>query len=58
MPKALARAVYSRKELLILDDVLSGLDAKTEDTVFHALLGREGLLRRAGMTIVLVTSDG
>lgn len=56
--QALARAVYSRGELVLLDDVLSGLDSKTENAVFHSLLGREGLLRRAGMTILLASSDG
>ncbi len=56
--QALARAVYSRGELILLDDVLSGLDSKTENAVFHSLLGRDGLLRRAGMTILLASSDG
>ena len=58
MMKALARAVYSRGELIILDDVLSGLDAKTENSVFRNLLSQEGLLRRAGKTIVLASSNG
>jgi ATP-binding cassette subfamily C (CFTR/MRP) protein 1 len=30
---ALARAVYARKELIVLDDVFSGLNARTEDAV-------------------------
>lgn len=54
---ALARAVYSRKELAILDDSLTGLDASTEATVFENLLGREGLLRRPGVSVVLATSS-
>ena len=41
----LARAVYSQKELLLLDDVLSGLDNDTEKTVFDRVLGPHGLLR-------------
>ncbi|KAK5999293.1 hypothetical protein QM012_005618 [Aureobasidium pullulans] len=34
---ALARAVYSRKELILLDDVLSALDNKTGEPSFHDL---------------------
>ncbi|PNP85151.1 hypothetical protein FNYG_01380 [Fusarium nygamai] len=52
---ALARAVYSRKKLIILDDVFSSLDKTTADTVFHRLLGVDGLLRTS--TVVLVTSN-
>ncbi|SCN97522.1 related to multidrug resistance-associated protein [Fusarium fujikuroi] len=50
---ALARAVYSRKKLIVLDDVFSSLDKTTADAVFHRLLGAEGLLRSS--TVVLVT---
>ncbi|KAF5553404.1 Canalicular multispecific organic anion transporter 2 [Fusarium napiforme] len=52
---ALARAVYSRNKLIILDDVFSSLDKTTADTVFHRLLGADGLLRTS--TVVLVTSN-
>ncbi|RKL32009.1 hypothetical protein BFJ70_g9331 [Fusarium oxysporum] len=50
---ALSRAVYSRKKLILLDDVFSSLDRTTADTVFHRLLGSDGLLRTS--TVVLVT---
>ncbi|SCO80934.1 related to multidrug resistance-associated protein [Fusarium oxysporum] len=50
---ALSRAVYSRKKLIVLDDVFSSLDKTTADTVFHRLLGADGLLRTS--TVVLVT---
>ncbi|OBT46506.1 hypothetical protein VE00_03330 [Pseudogymnoascus sp. WSF 3629] len=52
---ALARAIYSRQQLLILDDVFSGLDAISEDRIFSRLLGKNGLLRRLGTTVILVT---
>jgi ABC-type multidrug transport system fused ATPase/permease subunit len=52
---ALARAVFARKKMLILDDVFSGIDADTEEHVFRKLLSREGLLRRTDTTIILVT---
>ncbi|GKT42621.1 ABC transporter atnG [Colletotrichum spaethianum] len=53
---ALARAVYSRKKLLLLDDVFSGLDNSTSKAVFQRLLGPDGLLRQAGMTVLLATN--
>jgi len=52
---ALARAVYARKRILLLDDVLSGLDKKTEQMVFHRVLGPEGLCHEHGITVVLAT---
>ena len=54
---ALARAAYSRHDLCILDDVLSGLDMDTEQRVFHSLLGQDGLLRRQGATTILASSS-
>lgn len=53
--QALARAVYSRKDLLILDDVFSGMDAHTVNLVSRRLLGNDGLLRKRGRTVVLAT---
>ncbi|RDL35032.1 uncharacterized protein BP5553_06963 [Venustampulla echinocandica] len=42
---SLARAIYSRAEVLLLDDVFSGLDNTTKSHVFNRLLGSRGLLR-------------
>jgi len=55
---ALARAIYARKEVVILDDVLSGLDADTENRVFHNLLGMKGLLRKHNTTVLIASSSG
>ncbi|THV43871.1 hypothetical protein BGAL_0843g00010 [Botrytis galanthina] len=52
---ALARAVYSRHKILMLDDVFSGLDIVSEERIFTRLLGRHGLLRQLGITTILVT---
>ncbi|PWY88146.1 P-loop containing nucleoside triphosphate hydrolase protein [Aspergillus heteromorphus CBS 117.55] len=52
---ALARAVFARKELLLLDDVFSGLDADTEEQIFRALFSQAGPWRRQGTSVVLVT---
>ena len=54
---SLARAAYARRDLGILDDVLSGLDFETEDRVFHNLLGVDGLFRRQCATIILASSS-
>ncbi|KAK4452861.1 P-loop containing nucleoside triphosphate hydrolase protein [Podospora aff. communis PSN243] len=45
---ALARAIYSRLSVVVLDDVLSGLDPKTVNLVMPKLFDREG---RALLTI-------
>ncbi|KAF7364178.1 hypothetical protein MSAN_01077100 [Mycena sanguinolenta] len=50
---AIARAVYARADLVLLDDVFSALDGETEAHVFASLFGQEGLLK--GKTTVLVT---
>ncbi|KAE9376787.1 putative ATP-binding cassette transporter [Stipitochalara longipes BDJ] len=52
---ALARALYARNELVILDDIFSGLDAETEEHIFNKLLGKNGLFRQLGTTVLLAT---
>jgi ABC-type multidrug transport system fused ATPase/permease subunit len=52
---ALARAVYARAPLVVLDDTLSALDARTEKLVFHRLLSKKGLFQHLGATVILVT---
>ena len=50
---ALARAVYIRQEIVLLDDILSALDARTEEAVVEGLFSRIGLFRRLQTTVVL-----
>ncbi|KAI0126762.1 ABC transporter [Xylariales sp. AK1849] len=52
---ALARAVYSRKDFVLLDDVFSGMDAHTVDIVSRRLLGKGGIFRSRATTVVLAT---
>ena len=52
---SLARALYLESDLLVLDDVFSGLDADTEEQVFQRVFGPGGLLRRRRSTVVLCT---
>ncbi|EEY22275.1 canalicular multispecific organic anion transporter 2 [Verticillium alfalfae VaMs.102] len=54
---ALARALYSKAELYLLDDVLSGLDVSTSALVFQRTLGPGGLLRQRKATVIFCTHD-
>ncbi|KAK2054365.1 P-loop containing nucleoside triphosphate hydrolase protein [Colletotrichum caudatum] len=52
---ALARALYLETDLLILADVLSSLDATTEEYVFRRVFSSDGSIRQRGATAVLCT---
>jgi ATP-binding cassette subfamily C (CFTR/MRP) protein 1 len=53
---ALARAIYFRRSIVMIDDVMCGLDASTEEHVFESVLGENGLLRGADTTVIYVTN--
>ena len=52
---SLARALYDRSSLLVLDDVFSGLDNGTAARVFDRTFGPAGLLRRRSATALVCT---
>ncbi|KAK9783102.1 putative Multidrug resistance-associated protein [Seiridium cardinale] len=52
---AIARALYSRKERMIFDDVTSALDSRTLSAVVENVFGRNGIIRSKGMSVVLAT---
>ncbi|KAH7091601.1 P-loop containing nucleoside triphosphate hydrolase protein [Paraphoma chrysanthemicola] len=54
---ALARAIYAQKDIVILDDCLSGLDGQTENKIWHSLFGRDGLLKRCRTTVLVASSS-
>lgn len=54
--QALARAIYSRKRFLVLDDIFSALDRRTGHAIFCNLFGVDGLLRKSRTTTVLATN--
>ncbi|KAK9319112.1 hypothetical protein V1517DRAFT_266874 [Lipomyces orientalis] len=55
---ALARAIYSGCELLLLDDIFSGLDPVTISKICRRLLDiHQGYLRRRGITVILSTHN-
>lgn len=51
----IARALYVDSSFLVFDDVLSGLDADTEDQVFLNIFSPSGLLQHRNTTAVLST---
>lgn len=51
---SLARAVYSRADIYLLDDVLSAVDAHVGQRIIKSVLSKEGLL--ASKTIILATN--
>ncbi|WYZ35872.1 hypothetical protein EsH8_X_000519 [Colletotrichum jinshuiense] len=52
---SLARALYLNSDLLIFDDILSGLDNDTAAEVFRRVFGLDGIIRRRKATAVLCT---
>ncbi|PMD39274.1 P-loop containing nucleoside triphosphate hydrolase protein [Hyaloscypha variabilis F] len=52
---SMARALYLDSDFFVFDDILSGLDANTEEHVFQRVFGPDGLLRRRNATSVLCT---
>ena len=50
---SLARAVYGKADVYLLDDPLSAVDSHVGKHIFNKVIGREGLL--AGKTRILVT---
>jgi len=54
---ALARALYARCPLLLLDDPFSSLDRKTRSNVANRLFGVDGLVRKHKITVVFVSHE-
>ncbi|OAQ99177.1 hypothetical protein LLEC1_01741 [Akanthomyces lecanii] len=52
---SLARGLFSRKPIILVDDVLSGLDWATQRFVWDQVFGPSGLLRKNGVSVVLAT---
>ncbi|KAJ5678957.1 P-loop containing nucleoside triphosphate hydrolase protein [Penicillium macrosclerotiorum] len=57
MRVALARALYSREPVLILDDALTGLDRETERCILQDVFASEGLVKEVGQTVILATNS-
>ncbi|KFY47652.1 hypothetical protein V495_01884 [Pseudogymnoascus sp. VKM F-4514 (FW-929)] len=57
MRLSFARALYSRNSVMILDDVLTGLDRATERHIIDSVFGPDGLLQILNTTVVLATNS-
>lgn len=55
--QAFARAIYSRKPVMVIDDALSGLDWDTRSRVWNRVFGPVGLFRQQGTTVLLATHN-
>ncbi|KAJ5718166.1 ABC transporter integral membrane type 1 [Penicillium malachiteum] len=55
---SLARALYARSKFFLLDDVFSGVDATTTESIAGSLMGTNGLFRQLQSTVVLATHSG
>ncbi|RTE73113.1 hypothetical protein BHE90_012462 [Fusarium euwallaceae] len=53
---ALARAVYARREVVVLDDPLAAVDAKVRSHLIHHVLGPQGILKDS-LRIVATSSQ-
>ncbi|KAJ6785368.1 hypothetical protein PWT90_04529 [Aphanocladium album] len=51
----LARALFARMSIIVLDDVFSSLDHKTATSILSQLCGRNGLLRELNTAVVLTS---
>ncbi|KAM3446727.1 hypothetical protein MY3296_009396 [Beauveria thailandica] len=53
----LARSLFARTSIILLDNILSALDADTAKLVFTRVCGRNGLLRRRNSTAIMTTNQ-
>lgn len=53
----MARAIYSRPQLLVLDDPFSAIDRQTTNQLFCGLFNSDGLLRKLNATVLISTHD-
>ena len=56
--QALARALFSQSQTLILDEVWSGLDSENASLVEENLFGDNGYCRKAGLSVIITAHAG
>lgn len=57
MRVSFARALYSRRPVMVLDDVLTGLDRVTERGILERVFGPGGLLKEMESTVIMATNS-
>jgi ATP-binding cassette subfamily C (CFTR/MRP) protein 1 len=55
---ALARALYSRIPVLVLDDIFSGLDINSLKHIAGSVFGSSGIAKTHGLTVLMTTHYG
>ena len=55
--QTLARAFYSRRKVILLDDIFSGIDTNTTNLIAQRLFGTRGLARQSKTTVLLATHN-
>lgn len=53
--QGLARALYARMSIIVLDDIFSSLDQKTARSILFRLCGEGGLLKELKSTVIIST---
>lgn len=56
MLQALARAAFSQRQIVVLDDPFSGLDGDTEDQVVSNLFSAQGLFKGKEKTVIILSN--
>ncbi|OAA71650.1 ABC transporter, transmembrane domain, type 1 [Akanthomyces lecanii RCEF 1005] len=57
MRVSFARALYSKRPVMVLDDVLTGLDRVTERGILERVFGPGGLLKEMESTVIMATNS-
>lgn len=55
--QTLARAIYSKAEVIVLDDIFAGLDPENLSGLSTQLLSNNGYFREAGKTVIIATQN-
>lgn len=50
--------MYSRHDVMLLDDIFSALDPATMKTIMTKLFSGEGLFRKMRTTVIIVSNNG
>jgi ATP-binding cassette, subfamily C (CFTR/MRP), member 1 len=53
----LARAIYSRQKVTVLDDVFSGVDLNNVALITNRLFGKDGYFRQSGRSVIITASS-
>lgn len=55
--QAIARLLYARRDIVILDDPFSALDKKTQNQIVNNLFGWNGIFRQRHTTVLWISNN-